>query len=138
MSKPKNSKTEKTTPAEAVEETKTENDLATETPALKSSAPNPLPEQTTEEPGLQLPETSLTPIEGTTGLVEAPKEETFYDRLTKERDELKEKYVKLHAFLLNKSKAIEIVGKEQHALLVSQLHHMDAYLSILDRRIALL
>jgi hypothetical protein len=124
----KNPKTEeKTTPAEAVEETKTENDLAIETPALKSSAPNPLPEQTTEEPG-----PSLVPAK------EPVKEETFLDRLTKERDELKEKYVKLHAFLLNKSKAIEIVGKEQHTLLVSQLHHMDAYLSILDRRIALL
>lgn len=69
---------------------------------------------------------------------EPVKEETFLDRLIQERDELREKYTRLHSFLLDKQKAIDIVGKEQHTLLVQQLHHMDAYASILDRRIALL
>jgi hypothetical protein len=111
-----------------------------ETPLLSSSAPDPLPEQNSEPIEEPTEETSdlvdeSAPVEET---LEPIKEETFLDRLKIERDELKSKYEKLHSFLLDKQKAIDTVGKEHHTLLVSQLHHMDAYLSVLDRRISLL
>jgi hypothetical protein len=64
-----------------------------------------------------------------------PKEETFLDRLQKERDDLHEKRTKLDAFLQNKNKAIEISGKPQYDLLVKQRKHMDNYLEILDQRL---
>jgi flagellar biosynthesis chaperone FliJ len=111
-----------------------------ETPLLSSSAPDPLPEQTSEpieEPTKEASELvdESAPVEET---LESFEEETFLDRLKIERDELKSKYEKLHSFLQDKQKAIDTVGKEHHTLLVSQLHHMDAYLSVLDRRISLL
>lgn len=109
-----------------------------ETPLLSSSAP--LTEQTSEpieEPTKEASDLvdESAPVEET---LELFKEETFLDRLKIERDELKSKYEKLHSFLQDKQKAIDTVGKEHHTLLVSQLHHMDAYLSVLDRRISLL
>jgi flagellar biosynthesis chaperone FliJ len=111
-----------------------------ETPLLSSSAPDPLPEQTSEpieEPTKEASELvdESAPVEET---LESFEEETFLDRLKIERDELKSKYEKLHSFLQDKQKAIDTVGKEHHTLLVSQLHHMDAYISVLDRRISLL
>ncbi len=111
-----------------------------ETPLLSSSAPDPLPEWTSES--IEEPTEEASDLVGESALVEETpepiKEETFLDRLKIERDELKSKYEKLHSFLLDKQKAIDTVGKEHHTLLVSQLHHMDAYLSVLDRRISLL
>jgi hypothetical protein len=111
-----------------------------ETPLLSSSAPDPLPEQTSEP--IEEPTEEASDLVGESAPVEETlepiKEETFLDRLKIERDELKSKYEKLHSFLLDKQKAIDTVGKEHHTLLVSQLHHMDAYLSVLDRRISLL
>jgi hypothetical protein len=115
-----------------------------ETPLLSSSAPDPLPEQTSEpiEETIEEPTKEASdlvdesaPVEET---IESFEEETFLDRLKIERDELNSKYEKLHSFLQDRQKAIDTVGKEHHTLLVSQLHHMDAYLSVLDRRISLL
>jgi len=64
-----------------------------------------------------------------------PKEETFLDRLQKERDELEEKTSKLYAFIENKEKAIDIVKQKQYDLLVKQHQHMTAYLQILEERL---
>ncbi len=70
--------------------------------------------------------------------VEEPKQETFLDRLQKERDELSDKLVKLEAFISNKEKAIQISGKPQYDLLLKQSHFMSEYLNILDHRLVLL
>jgi hypothetical protein len=70
--------------------------------------------------------------------VEESKQETFLDRLQKERDELSDKHVKLEAFLSNKEKAIQISGQAQYNLLLKQSHFMNEYLNILDHRLLLL
>jgi hypothetical protein len=70
--------------------------------------------------------------------VEEPKQETFLDRLQKERDELSDKHVKLEAFISNKEKAIQISGQAQYDLLMKQSHFMNEYLNILDHRLLLL
>jgi hypothetical protein len=67
-----------------------------------------------------------------------PKQETFLDRLQKERDELSDKLVKLEAFISNKEKAIQISGQAQYDLLLKQSHFMNEYLNILDHRLVLL
>lgn len=64
-----------------------------------------------------------------------PKQETFYDRLLKERDELSEKFNKLAEFISNPEKAMEVSGRTQYDLLKQQANHMAAYLNILDQRI---
>jgi hypothetical protein len=70
--------------------------------------------------------------------VEEPKQETFLDRLQKERDELSDKLVKLEAFLSNKEKTIQISGQAQYDLLCNQSYFMNEYLNILDHRLILL
>lgn len=64
-----------------------------------------------------------------------PKEETFYDRLLKERDELKEKVDKLDSFLSEPHKAMQVSGKTQYDLLLKQQYHMNEYLNTLNDRI---
>ena len=64
-----------------------------------------------------------------------PKQETFYDRLLKERDELSDKLTKLEVFLSNPEKAKQISGEYQFELLVEQSVHMTSYLNILNERI---
>jgi len=63
------------------------------------------------------------------------KEETFFDRLVRERDELKDKVEKLASFLSDKEKAIKISGELQVAFLHRQLFYMNEYLGILKERI---
>lgn len=63
------------------------------------------------------------------------KQETFYDRLLKERDELSYKLTKLEGFLSNPEKVKQISGETQFELLVEQSVHMTSYLNILDERI---
>lgn len=67
--------------------------------------------------------------------MENNKQETFYDRLLKERDELSEKFNKLAEFISNPEKAMEVSGRTQYDLLKQQANHMAAYLNILDQRI---
>ena len=64
-----------------------------------------------------------------------PKQETFYERLLKERDELSDKLTKLEGFLSNPEKAKQISGETQYDLLKKQAEHMAYYLNILDIRI---
>ena len=61
-------------------------------------------------------------------------EETFLDRLRKEKDELQDKYDKLDTFL-NKDDASIKVGYTQYNLLINQKIVMEKYLEILDKRI---
>lgn len=61
--------------------------------------------------------------------------ETFLERLIKERDELDTKLTKLNSFLSNPTKAVEISGIEQYALLCQQELHMKYYLGVLNERI---
>lgn len=67
--------------------------------------------------------------------MENNKQETFYDRLLKERDELSDKLTKLEGFLSNPEKVKQISGEIQFELLVEQSVHMTSYLNILDERI---
>lgn len=64
-------------------------------------------------------------------------EETFKDRLIKEHDELKDKYLKLSAFL-ERPDVRSMVGAVQFTLLSDQKSYMGSYLNILDIRINLL
>lgn len=73
------------------------------------------------------------PVEATKP--QPPKEETFFDRLQKERDDLNEKATKLEAFLANKEKALQISGQVQYDLLLKQIKAMKSYLKILDERL---
>lgn len=63
------------------------------------------------------------------------KVETFIDRLLAERDQLSDRLIKLEGFLSNKTKATEISGPTQVAMLIEQYQHMAIYLNILDKRI---
>jgi hypothetical protein len=80
----------------------------------------------------------INELEAGEGLQASPKQETFLDRLQKERDELSDKLVKLEAFISNKEKAIQISGQAQYDLLLKQSHFMNEYLNILDHRLVLL
>lgn len=64
-----------------------------------------------------------------------PKEESFMDRLLKERDELSTKIDKLSAFL-GKTDLVKTVGMVQAEWLFDQQRVMREYLGILDKRIA--
>jgi len=61
--------------------------------------------------------------------------ETFFDRLVRERDELKDKVEKLTSFLSDKEKAIKISGELQWLFLHRQLSYMGQYLGVLNERI---
>jgi len=61
--------------------------------------------------------------------------ETFIDRLIAERDQLSDRLIKLEGFLSNKTKATEISGPTQVAMLIEQYQHMAKYLNVLDQRI---
>ena len=63
------------------------------------------------------------------------KAETFIDRLIAERDQLSDRLLKLEGFLSNKTKATEISGPTQVAMLIEQYQHMAKYLNVLDQRI---
>lgn len=67
--------------------------------------------------------------------IEPAKEETFFDRLVRERDELKDKVEKLASFLSDDEKATKISGKFQVSFLHRQLFYMNHYLGILNERI---
>jgi hypothetical protein len=64
-----------------------------------------------------------------------PKEETFFDRLVREKDELGDKISKLQSFLANKEKAISISGHKQYEYLCLQKEVMAEYHDILVDRI---
>ena len=63
------------------------------------------------------------------------KEETFMDRLIKERDELHDKFEKLTSFLSKEEKAKEISGIRQFTMLSTQWGYMGQYLATLNQRI---
>lgn len=67
---------------------------------------------------------------------QAKKEETFLDRLQKERSDLSEKVTKLHAFL--QTQQFQGLDTTNRTLLKKQLVFMSEYLGILDQRAALL
>ena len=67
--------------------------------------------------------------------METTGQETFYERLIRERDELAEKVDKLSSFLSNSTKAKQISGETQYSLLIMQRHYMNEYLTILNKRI---
>jgi hypothetical protein len=62
-------------------------------------------------------------------------DETFLDRLIKEKNELAEKLDKLTSFLNNKEKAISISGHKQYEYLCLQKDVMAEYHDILVDRI---
>jgi hypothetical protein len=65
--------------------------------------------------------------------VQEPREETFEDRLLKERDELATKVAGLWSFL--HTPTFSLLPKLDQNTLSSQLYHMSGYLSILELRI---
>jgi predicted ATPase len=96
----------------------------------------PLQELSKEEFIDQLKQQPMVLVEEVTTATNV--EETFLDRLVKEKDELMDKHSKLESFLANKGRAIEISGQQQFDLLNEQEGYMRRYLEILEERISLL